>query len=176
MMRTFEFDKKIYSRQYACIYTILQYIFLPGFFIGIGIVIANAMFRFRLAMPPIITDVFGIYLTISMFGYVIASLLKIGMRRLIQNSELSYDGKKIVYDRLTKNQYTGVGHVEEHEIYTINKADSIAKTKRFYIITGDMTKEVINNGRELSMDKIGIVKIPFAYSNMDECRLGKIGK
>ena len=75
--------------------------------------------------------------------------------------------KRSLFNRVTDNLWTAVGHVVEHQVNTVYRVKEVRKTKFNYIITGDINQKNINNGRELGEKKITSVKIPIAYMNME---------
>lgn len=164
-MQKINFDKKIFNWGYAYIYTLLQCIFLPGFIATVCIVVMSATAKeaFTIPIPEVVFYPVVSYIFISFIGFPIVSVIKVGYRRLVAWSTVTYDDETIIYDKLAEYHWTEVGHVEEHHIYTVSKIDSITTTKFSYVINGSIEKVVLNNGRFLKSKSVRTVKIPNAY-------------
>lgn len=80
---------------------------------------------------------------------------------------MSYDGKILRYKKPTDKLWTAVGHVKEYHLYTVLHIKSVTTTRRYFIITGEIEKTMINNNRILDSIKVDRVKILKAYVGMD---------
>src|SRR5690554_1861491 len=92
-----KFDKHIFNKGYALIYTILQWIFVFGFvfFVSVLLLPANTF-----TIPDSIMPIVCVYLISAVAGFPVVTLLKKGYRRLISQSKLTYDDSTIHYDKL----------------------------------------------------------------------------
>ncbi len=163
-MSELKFDKKVFNSGYAFVYSIMQCVFLIGF---LFIVIVLCLPANTFTIPDVVLPLACGYLIASIVGFPVATLLKKGYRRLIVGSSVVFNGKSIIYDKLADKLWTAVGGVEEHHIYNIEKIDSIKKTRFFYVISGNIEKVVINNGRQLEKKNVSEVRIPNAYADME---------
>lgn len=166
-MSSLYFDKKRFNWEYAFYYTIFQRFLLVGFVASVVVVLLSAILGATFTIPDEIMPVVIIYLLVSIVGFPIISIIKKGSERLIKNSSFFCDGEILIYDRLSDNLWTAVGHVEEHHIYRILKIESVCSKRGFYIIKGNIKKEVVNNRRKLETKEVSIVKIPKAYADME---------
>ena len=159
-----KFDKRIFNKGFAFVYTVLQWVFVFGFafFIIVLCLPANTF-----TIPDAIMPVVCAYLILAIAGFPVVTLLKKGYSRLISQSKLSYFEDAICYDKLADKLWTAVGGVEEHHLYKIERVNSISKTRFYYIVKGDIEKVIINNGRQLERKNIGSVKIPVAFADME---------
>lgn len=165
-MKQLKFDKKIFNHGYGLIYSLVQYIFAPGFLFIIFIVLSSPV-NGSITIPDMLVPFIAIYLMASFVSFPLATILKIGYKRLIIGSTVSYSNEILIYNKLADKLWTAVGHVEEYHLFTVSQIKSVAMTKRYFIITGEIEKTVINNNRKLSSVKVDRVKIPKAYTNMD---------
>ncbi len=159
-----KFDKHIFNKGYAIIYTILQWVFVFGFvfFVSVLCLPANTF-----TIPDSIMPIVCAYLMSAVAGFPVVTLLKKGYRRLISQSKLAYDSNAIHYDKLADKLWTAVGGVEEHHLYSIERVDSISKSRFYYVVKGEIKKVVVNNGRQLEKKNVSSVKIPNAFANME---------
>lgn len=166
-MSKFNFDKKVFNRGYAFIYTLLQYVFVLGFIFAVCIVILSSTTGMSTTIPDSILPLAVGYLIASLIGFPLITVIKMGYKRLVAGSTVTYDGETLIYDKLADKLWTVVGHVEEHHLYTVYRIESVTPTKFSYVVKGDIEKVVINNGRKLNSKNVGIVKIPNAYASME---------
>lgn len=163
-MKKFEFNSKIFNRQAAFPLTVMQYVSITGFIVMAIIVISGPFTDLQIPIPSSI----AVFFFISFVVFPIVSVMKIGYKRGLKWSKLSTEANVIIYDKLAERMWTAVGHVEEHHIYTVSKVNSIKLTKRYFLITGEIHKVIINNDRLLEEKETTTVKIPRAYSSMEE--------
>lgn len=161
------FDKKIFNRGCAFIYTLLQYIFVAGFIFTICGIVLNSIFGTIFTVPDVLSPFIAVYLIAAIIGFPLITVVKKGYKRLAEGSTLTYDNETLIYDKLADRLWTAVGHVEEHHVYIISQIESVTVTKAAYIIKGSIEKTVINNGRKLETKSVSVVKIPNAYANME---------
>ena len=166
-MKKCQFDNETFNRNYAYIYTLIQRVLLLGFLcavVGIGL---NAGIGITVSISDKIVNAVAVYFVISLVGFPIISVMKRGNKHLIRESKLFYDGVTVLYDKTVDKLWTAVGHIEEHHIYNIRKINEIKVNRFFYIIVGEIEKEVINNKRTLGRVNVNTVKIPRAYKDME---------
>lgn len=166
-MKEFLFDKKVFNRGYGFIYSLLQNVFASGFILIVTIVVLSSTINWSITIPDMFFPFIAVYLMSSFVGFPLAAILKVGYRRLVAESDLSYDGKILRYKKLTDKLWTAVGYVEEYHLYTVLHIKSVTTTRRYFIITGEIEKTIINNNRILDSVKVDRVKIPTAYVGMD---------
>lgn len=159
-----KFNKGIFRKNYGIIYRILQYLFMPGFMFILTVLVLPAN---TITLHPTFIPLGPWLLLISLVGYPIVTLLRMGQQRLIISSKLSYSDDFIYYDKLTDMSWSAIGRIEEHQIYRVKRVESIVKSRFYYTITGDIEKVVVNNGRQLSNTKVGKIKIPNSFLDMD---------
>lgn len=170
----FEFDKRTFNKGYGYIYTLLQNILILGFADAIIIVVLSAVWGVTCTIPDMLQPIIAVYSLVSIVGFPIVTIIKKGYKRLIKGSTLVVKKNLLIYNKLAEKLWTAVGHVEEHHIYTVLNIDSIKITKFYYILVGDVSKEIINNGRKLDVQSVNLVKIPKAYADME--RIKEYGK
>lgn len=165
-MKKLNFDKKIFNWGYAYLYTLLQCVSAPGFIAMTCIVVLSAAIEepFVIPIPEAIFLPTVAYGFVSFISFPIISVIKVGYKRLVVGSTVTYDHDTITYDKLAEYHWTAVGHVEEHHLYTVSAIDSVTATKFSYVLKGNIEKVVINNGRKLSEKRVSVVKIPNAYA------------
>lgn len=166
-MKELLFDKKVFNRGYGFIYSLFQNVFALGFILIVTIVVLSSTMNWSITIPDMFVPFVEVYLISSFVGFPLATILKVGYRRLVAGSDLSYDGKILRYKKLTDKLWTAVGHVEEYHLYTVLYIKSLKTTRRYFIITGEIEKNMINNNRILDSVKVDRVKIPKAYVGMD---------
>lgn len=161
----FPFDKSTFNKNYALIFNVLKYVFSGGF-----LLFASAFFlpANSITIPDVILPISCAYLITSVVGFPLVLVLKEGFKRLISSSELKIEENTIVYNKLTDDLWTVVGHIEEHHVYEVNTIDSVKVTRFSYEISGNIEKTVINNGRVLSKENVKRIKIPNAYLGMEK--------
>lgn len=167
-MLKLEFDNRTFNRNYAIVYTVTQWLLVPGFILTIMGVAANCILGTSITLPDLFVNIVAVYLLISIIGFPLVSAIKKGYKNLLIKSTLSCDSNVIIFDRVMDNLWTAVGHVTEHQVSTINQVEEVKKTKFNYIIYGDIKQKTINNGRELNQKKITSIKIPIAFLNMEQ--------
>lgn len=162
-----EFNNKVYKNNYAIVYTVLQRILFPGFVLCIVIVFSSAVWHYTFTLPDVLTYILTGYLVLSLFGFPIVSAIKKGYKNLLIKSILLYKPEEIYFERVTENEWTAIGHVNERKISQIKNVTNVKTTRFNYIIYGEIHQKIINNGRELKRKTVDKVKIPIAYSNME---------
>ena len=164
-MKKYEFDRRIFNRQWAFPFTVLQYAFAAGFILMVIAVILGAATDLHITVPT----AFVVVLLISFVGFPIASVIKVGYRRLLQWSDLFGDGEIIVYDKLREKEWTAAGHLECRNVFTVCKVDSIRVSRCYLWITGRVQQtEIYNSRRAIEQQDILAVKIPRAYAGMED--------
>ncbi len=163
-MSELKFDKKVFNSGYAFVYSIMQCVFLIGF---LFIVIVLCLPANTFTIPDGVLPLACGYLIASIAGFPIITLLKRERRKLVIGGKVAFNRESFIYDRLADKSWTLVGDVEEHHIYKIEKIDSIKKTRFFYVISGNIEKIVINNGRQLEKKNVSEVRVPNAYADME---------
>lgn len=164
-MKKYEFDRRIFNRQWAFPFTVLQYAFAAGFILMVIAVILGAATDLHITVPT----AFVVVLLISFVGFPIVSVIKVGYRRLLQWSDLFGDGEIIVYDKLREKEWTAAGHLECRNVFTVCHVDSVKVSLRYLWITGTVQRTEIYNGRlAIEQQDILAVKIPRAYAGMED--------
>ena len=166
-MKELLFDKKVFNQGYGFIYSLLQYVFVLGFILIVTIVVLSSTMNWSITIPDMFVPFIEIYLIASFVGFPLATILKIGYKRLVMGSELSYSDEILRYKKLADKLWTGVGHVEEYHLYTVLHIQSVVTTKRYFIVPGEIEEVIINNNRRLKSNRVDKVKIPKAYADMD---------
>lgn len=141
--------------------------FALGFILIVTIVVLSSTMNWSITIPDMFALFIAVYLISSFVGFPLATILKVGYRRLVAESDLSYDGKILRYKKLTDKLWTAVEHVKEYHLYTVLHIKSVTTTRRYFIITEEIEKTMINNNRILDSIKVDRVKIPKAYVGMD---------
>ena len=165
-MSKLSIDKKTFNWGYGFIYTLLQCIFVVGFVSAVCIVVLSSTMGATFTIPDLLLPVVVAYLFVSLVGFPLVSLIKKGYERLVKGSSVSCNGGTIIYDKLADSLWTAVGHVEEHQIYTVTKINFVTTTRFFCIVKGNIEKVVVNNGRKLETTSVDTIKIPNAYANL----------
>lgn len=161
------FDKSTFRWGYAYIYTVLQIFLAAGFcFVVVGIVLNNTL-HVTVSVPNALTPIVAIYIIASLVGFPLVTVMKIGQKRLVRESYVVCEENKILYHRLVDSLWTIIGHIQEKHDYEILRITSVSKTRRFYVIAGDIKKTVINNGVEVEKSNISKIKIPSAFADME---------
>ena len=137
----FEFDKKKYNWGYAFYFSVIQCVLILGFAVALALVVLNATLSTSVTIPDFLLPFVAIYLLVSIIGFPLVSIAKIGFRKLIRSSSLDEIDECLVYDRIADRLWTFVGHVTEHHIYRVNEIKSISHTKRFLVIQGVIEKK-----------------------------------
>lgn len=162
------FDRRTYNLRYAIVFTILQLVLVVGFAAMMIAIVLGAFTDLHVTIPDTVLPFALGYLLTSLVGFPIVSIIKVGYRHSLSWSKLTMDNKVIVYDRLMEKEWTAVGSVEEHHIFSISQIESAEFSLRYLLIRGRVHKKVINNNRLLEEKNISSVKIPRAYANMEE--------
>lgn len=161
------FDRRTFNLKYAIVFTILQLVLVIGFVAAVITIILGAFTDFHVTIPDAILPFALGYLLTSLVGFPIVSIIKVGYRRSLSWSKLTIDNGIITYDWLAEKEWTAVGSVEEHHIFSIDRIESAEFSLRYLLIRGRVHKKVINNNRLLEEKDISSVKIPRAYANME---------
>ena len=161
------FDRRTYNLKYALVFTILQFVLVIGFVAAVITIVLGAFTDFTFTIPDAILPFALGYLLTSLVGFPVISIIKVGYRRSLSWSKLTIDNGIITYDWLAEKEWTAVGSVEEHHIFSIDRIESAEFSLRYLLIRGRVHKKVINNNRLLEEKDISSVKIPRAYANME---------
>lgn len=164
-MKAFAFDNREYGKRYALPLTCLQIPLAVGFLFEMVVFVMPAN---TFTIPDAVLPLAYIAIPVSLVGFPLVTVIKHGYRRSLSWSKLTIDNGIITYDRLAEKEWTAVGSVEEHHIFSISQIESAEFSLRYLLIRGRVHKKVINNNRLLEEKDISSIKIPRAYANMEK--------
>ncbi len=163
-MEKLQFNKKRFNEGYAIYYTIGQAFFIIGFLFIVLVLILPAN---TFSIPDELSAVVCGYLICSIAGFPILTIVKIGKKRLLVDSELKISKKKLYYNMIKERICPSLGGVEERYIFQVDSIVSVKVTRRYYCVTGEISMEIINNGRLLEKKNITMVRIPNSYEGIE---------
>lgn len=166
-MEKLSFDKKVFNRGYGFVYTVLQYVFLVGFTGAACMILLNTLFSTTFMIPEAVLPVAVVYIMASVIGFPVVLALKFGARRAIRESTLMFKDGTLIYDRMSERLITLAGYMEERQVYTVIRTETVIPKRCNYVIKGIIEKTSFHNGEILEKKTVDTVKIPNAYIGME---------
>ena len=158
-----KFDSNSFNFKYAWKYTSLQFVFFTGLIMGSLFTI----YYFKQIKEHFYLFLFWAFVTFVFgLGSITVTGLKLSLKNKVKKSVIKYENEKVIYDKYLGKEYGCKGIIENHDIYTIHKVDSILEKVDEYVIKGNVQYQTIMDGKLENLGGIHSITIPKAYFNI----------